>query len=106
MISKMELPQDLDKQALADKTLDDVVLSARNAFGENLLAALVFGSAANNQLRVTSDVNLMLVLKSFDQQMVDQIRESVRLARALVDMHVMFIQESELPFATSAFAVK
>jgi predicted nucleotidyltransferase len=102
----MQTMESVDKQALADQTLTDVVNSARAAFGEALVAAVVFGSAANGQLRVTSDVNLMLVLTRFNPQQANEVRESVRLARALVDMHVMFIVQDELPVALKSFPVK
>lgn len=102
----MQTMESVDKQTLADQTLADVVTSARTAFGEDLVAAVVFGSAANGQLRVTSDVNLMLVLTRFNPPQADQVRESVRLARALVDMHVMFIVQDELPIALKSFPVK
>jgi len=95
-----------DKTTLAEQSLHQVVEIARQAAGEDLVAALVFGSAANNQLRATSDVNLMLVLKTFDQQQIDPVRESVRLARAVVELHVMFVLEAELPAAAKAFAMK
>lgn len=95
-----------DKAKLAEQSLHQVVDIARQALGNDLIAALVFGSAANNQLRATSDVNLMLVLKKFDQQQIDPVRESVRLARAVVELHVMFVLETELPAAANAFAMK
>jgi hypothetical protein len=95
-----------DKAALAEHTLHELVDRAQAQLGDQLVAALVFGSAANNQLRATSDVNLMLVLKTFDQQRIDSLRDSVRLARALVDLHVMFILQSELPSAAKTFAMK
>lgn len=95
-----------EKAALAEQCLHQVVTAAKTVLDKDLVAALVFGSAANNQLRATSDVNLMVVLKRFDQARVDEIRESVRLARAIVELHVMFILESELPAAAKAFAMK
>lgn len=102
----MQTMESIDKQTLADQTLADVVAAAKTAFGEDLVAAVVFGSAANGQLRVTSDVNLMLVLTRFNPSQADQVRESVRLARALVDMHVMFIVQDEIPVALKSFPVK
>lgn len=102
----MSTTESINKQTLVDQTLNDVIESSRVAFGENLLSAVLFGSAANGQLRVTSDVNLMLVLTRFESQEVDQIREAIRLARALVDLHVMFIEKHELPDALKSFPVK
>jgi predicted nucleotidyltransferase len=100
------LEKELDKATLAENSLNDLVAVARNAFAEDLVAAVVFGSAADGTLRETSDVNLMLILTSFKQQQADQVREALRLAKAVVDMHVMFIIESELPTAVKAFALK
>lgn len=102
----MPITETANKQVLVDQTLSDVVGAARAAFEENLLSAVLFGSAANGQLRVTSDVNLMLVLTKFDSQQADKIRETIRLARALVDLHVMFIEKEELPVALKSFPVK
>lgn len=100
------LGKEMDKATLAENSLSDLVAVARDAFGEDLAAAVVFGSAADGTLRETSDVNLMLILTSFNQQKADQVREALRLSRAAVDMHVMFIIETELPTAVKAFALK
>lgn len=102
----MSTTETVDKQALVEQTLHDVVGAARTAFGTNLRSAILFGSAATGQLRITSDVNLMLVLSSFDARQADQIRETIRLARALIDLHVMFIVKEELPVACKSFPVK
>jgi predicted nucleotidyltransferase len=101
--TKTEQP---DKLELAEKVLHDLVDVARVAFADNLIAALVFGSAADGTLRVTSDVNLMLVLKQFTQIAADQLRDSLRLARATVGLQVMFAVEAEIPFAAKYFALK
>lgn len=95
-----------DQQVLADKTLADVIAETQLALGPNLISALVFGSAATGQLRATSDVNLMLVVKTFNPAEFTKLRESLRVARALVQLQVMFIQEDELPVAAHAFALK
>lgn len=44
---------------------DEFVAASREAFGESLLAAVVFGSAAEGRLRPVSDVNPVLVLRCF-----------------------------------------
>lgn len=95
-----------DKAALVEKTLQEVLTSAKTAFGENLTAAVLFGSAATGQLRITSDVNLMFVLQRFTQPQADEVRETLRLARALIDLHVMFIGADELPLAAQSFPLK
>ncbi|AYM77072.1 nucleotidyltransferase domain-containing protein [Janthinobacterium agaricidamnosum] len=86
--------------------LDVFVAAAQTAFGADLAAAVLFGSAADGQLRATSDVNLLLLLKRFTPQAADALRGPLRLAHAAIDLQVMFLLESELTQAADAFAVK
>ncbi|MCC7681960.1 nucleotidyltransferase domain-containing protein [Janthinobacterium sp. FW305-128] len=86
--------------------LDVFVAAAQTAFGADLAAAVLFGSAADGQLRATSDVNLLLLLKRFTPQAADALRAPLRLAHAAIDLQVMFLLESELTQAADAFAVK
>lgn len=95
-----------DFQQQAEQSIQTFVEAAKTAFGADLLSAVLFGSAAEGRLRATSDVNLMLVLKKFDQSHADPLREPLRLAHAAVQMNVMFILDSEMGAATEAFAVK
>jgi hypothetical protein len=94
------LPQDVEK------TVDIFVDAAKNSFGVDLVSIILFGSAASGELRATSDVNLLLVLKRFDQASADQLREPMRLAHATVQLNAMFLLESEVSAAVDAFAVK
>ena len=48
----------------------------QKAFGDELVSALLFGSAAEGRLRSLSDVNLLLLLKSFDKNRADLVRET------------------------------
>ncbi|OBV38234.1 nucleotidyltransferase domain-containing protein [Janthinobacterium psychrotolerans] len=80
--------------------------AAQNAFGADLTAAVLFGSAADGQLRATSDVNLLLLLRRFTPQSADVLRAPLRLAHAAVELQVMFLLEDELAPAADAFAVK
>lgn len=86
--------------------LDLFVAAAQTAFGDDLAAAVLFGSAADGQVRATSDVNLLLLLKRFTPQTADALRGSLRLAHAAIDLQVMFLLERELTQAADAFAVK
>jgi predicted nucleotidyltransferase len=86
--------------------LDTFVATARQALGDDLLAVILFGSAAEGRLRSTSDVNVLVVLRRFDVARADALREPLRLARAAVDLRPMFVLEAELPAAAQAFAVK
>lgn len=96
----------MSRQLLTEQTLSEFIASTRDALGDQLVSALVFGSAATGQLRATSDVNLILVLTQFDHHRLDDLRESLRVARAVLDLHVMFITEEELPRAIEAFTLK
>ncbi len=80
--------------------------AAQGAWGDDLAAAVLFGSAAEGRLRATSDVNLLLVLKRFTRERADRMREAYRVARAAIRLVVMFVLEDELPAVVSAFAVK
>ena len=94
------LPEEIQRH------LDVFVAAAQTAFGDDLAAAVLFGSAADGQVRATSDVNLLLLLKRFTPQTADALRGSLRLAHAAIDLQVMFLLESELTQAADAFAVK
>jgi predicted nucleotidyltransferase len=94
------LPEEIQRH------LDVFVAAAQTAFGADLAAAVLFGSAADGQLRATSDVNLLLLLKRFTPQAADTLRAPLRLAHAAIDLQVMFLLESELTQAADAFAVK
>ena len=94
------LPEEIQRH------LDLFVAAAQSAFGDDLAAAVLFGSAADGQVRATSDVNLLLLLKRFTPQTADALRGSLRMAHAAIDLQVMFLLESELTQAADAFAVK
>ncbi|MGK5055950.1 hypothetical protein ACQ4WY_03280 [Janthinobacterium sp. LB2P49] len=94
------LPEEIQRH------LDVFVAAAQSAFGADLAAAVLFGSAADGQLRATSDVNLLLLLKRFTPPAADALRGPLRLAHAAIDLQVMFLLEGELTQAADAFAVK
>ena len=95
-----------DLPAAVDKSINAFVDSAKTAFGADLSAIVIYGSAAEGRLRATSDVNMLLVLKRFEQAGADQMREPLRLARATIELNAMFLLEDEMPMAMEAFAVK
>jgi len=96
-------------QGLPETVQDELrrfVETAQATWGEGLRAVVLYGSAAEGRLRATSDVNLLLVLRSFSREHADAIRDAYRTARATIRLGVMFIEEGELPVAMTAFAVK
>ena len=88
------------------RALDDFVAAARAALGGDLSSIVLFGSAAEGALRLESDVNLVLVLKTFSGKGVEDLRGALRLAQAAARLEVMFLLESEIAEAAAAFAVK
>jgi predicted nucleotidyltransferase len=93
-------------QNQADRIVGEFAEAAKAAFGPDLRAVVLFGSAADGHLRATSDVNVIVVLKAFDVSKADGLRESLRTARAAVKLLPMFVLESEIAAASEAFAVK
>jgi predicted nucleotidyltransferase len=86
--------------------LSTFIAAAKQAFGDDLVSVILYGSGAEGKLRSTSDVNLILLLKTFDRSAADQIREPLRLAEAAIKLRVMFLLQDELEPASRAFAVK
>jgi predicted nucleotidyltransferase len=89
-----------------NRLLAGFIEDAKRAFAVHLRAIVLYGSGAEGKLRVTSDVNLLLVLTTFDQREADQLREPLRLTQAAIQLRTMFLLESELHPAMAAFAVK
>jgi predicted nucleotidyltransferase len=100
----MEVLTGLDSRV--QRSLQLFVDTAKTALEDDLQAVVLFGSAAEGQLRPMSDVNLLLVLKRFDRVRVDRLREPYRTARATIRLGAMFVLETELPNAMACFAVK
>jgi len=88
------------------RVLTEFVAAALAAFGDDLRAVVLYGSAAEGKLRASSDVNLLLVLAQFDRTKADQVREPLRSAHAAIQLTAMFLLEAEVPAAMQAFAVK
>jgi predicted nucleotidyltransferase len=88
------------------QALDDLLAAARESFAGNLRSVVLFGSAAEGQLRATSDVNLIIVLARFDPAQSASFRGALQLATAAVRASVMFLLEQEIDAAIDAFAVK
>ena len=86
--------------------LDDFLQAARGSFGKDLLAVVLYGSAAESKLRATSDVNLVFVLSCFEPSKVDSLRAPLRLAHAAIQLRAMFLLKEEIPAAALSFASK
>ncbi|MBS0288631.1 MAG: nucleotidyltransferase domain-containing protein [Proteobacteria bacterium] len=88
------------------QSLNDFVQYAQEICQDKLVAIVLYGSAAEARLRPTSDVNLILVLKSFNIALINPLREKLCLYHSAIGLNVMFILDSEIAIASEAFAVK
>ena len=55
--------------------LGDLRAAAQAALGEQLVSMVLYGSGAEGRLRATSDVNIILVLSTFDPERLAQLRD-------------------------------
>lgn len=86
--------------------LAEFVASAREVFGDNIAAIILYGSAAEGRMRPASDVNLLMVFKQLTAFDLEKIGDSYRHAHQAIKLNAMFIRESELDATANAFAVK
>jgi predicted nucleotidyltransferase len=96
----MELPESVNK------ALDAFVSEAKIVFEDRLLSVVLYGSAAEGRLRKTSDVNVVLVARSYTPTDAAALTAILTFASAAIDLQVMFLLESELATASQIFAVK
>lgn len=92
--------------AAAQRAVDALVEAAKQAFGDDLLSVVLYGSAAEGRMRATSDVNVLFVLSRFDGQKANAFREPFRFARAAVNVTAMFLLREEIAAAAEEFAQK
>jgi predicted nucleotidyltransferase len=95
-----------DLPVKVQQSLLDFIEIAKLACQSNLVSVVLYGSAAEGRLRLSSDVNVILVLIAFDVAQINRLREKFRLYHAAIRLDVMFLLESEVSIATEAFAVK
>jgi predicted nucleotidyltransferase len=86
--------------------LSAFLATARDALSDDLVSAVLFGSAADGRLAPTSDVNLLLVLRTFAPEKIARLRDALLTAEAAIKLRVMFLMEDELPAAAEFFAQK
>jgi Nucleotidyltransferase domain len=100
----MDIPKTLPEPVR--RALGGFTAQLRQAFADDLVAIVLFGSAAEGRLRETSDVNLIVVLSKVDPARLEAIGDAYRLVHAAIRLSAMFIRASEIPIASEAFAVK
>ena len=86
--------------------LSAFLASARDALSDDLVSAVLFGSAAEGKLAPASDVNLLLVLRTFTPDKIGRMRDAFLTAEAAIKLRVMFVLEDEVASAAEFFAQK
>src|SRR5262245_49917226 len=104
MSSDVILPNGLSPET--QKLLKDFIADAQSCFADRLIAAILFGSAAEGRMRPSSDVNLLLVIRQFDSKDAVTLAKPLAFARAACRLQVMFLEESEVRPAAQCFAQK
>ena len=88
-------------------TVLSTFISAINvAYSTDLVSVVLYGSAAEDKLTSTSDVNLLVVLRSFSRDQTDRIRDTFLAAQAAINLQAMFLLEDEISSASELFAQK
>ncbi|MDR2209507.1 MAG: nucleotidyltransferase domain-containing protein [Azoarcus sp.] len=97
---------DESKHANLESGLEQLLESAADCLKGDLVSVALFGSAAEDRLRLRSDVNVLFILERFSQTAMDAFRDSLQFAMASLNVRVMFLLRSELPVAATLFSVK
>jgi predicted nucleotidyltransferase len=89
-----------------DTALATVVDGLRSTFAADLVAVVLFGSAAEDRRRAVSDTNMAVVVTALAPARVAAAREVVVLARVALRLRLMVLRLDEIPAAAASFAVK
>ena len=95
-----------DLPATVGRVLDEFVQAARADLGAALQSIVLFGSAAENRIRATSDINVAVVLSAFERTGIERLRPTLERAHAAIRLEVLWLLEPEVAAAAEAFAVK
>jgi predicted nucleotidyltransferase len=82
------------------------VAETRRACEGELVSIVLFGSAVDGTLGPASDVNLLLLLRSFLPDRMARMRGALLTAEAAIKLRVMFLLEAETAAAIELFAQK
>lgn len=89
-----------------ERVLKDFVGGCGRSFDERLSSVVLYGSAAEGRTHNSSDVNVIVVLHEFRERDVAAMADTVRLARAVIHLDVMYLLVREVPMAVECFAHK
>jgi predicted nucleotidyltransferase len=84
--------------------LTELQESLEHLLGDDLVALIVYGSAARGGYREgTSDVDLMIVLRQDVRERLERISNAMQLARYSARIEAMILTEDEIPRAADVF---
>ncbi|MBZ5523422.1 MAG: nucleotidyltransferase domain-containing protein [Acidobacteriia bacterium] len=86
--------------------LSEFLRASQAAYSSDLVSVVLYGSAAEGKMGPGSDVNLLLVLKSFPREAAGKIRGPFLAAEAAIKLRAMFLREDELGQAAELFGQK
>jgi predicted nucleotidyltransferase len=98
--------QDGGLTGAAGRAVDELVSDAQECFGSDLISVTLYGSAAENRLRRSSDVNIVFVFSILDSVALERFAPKLAFARASAPIVVMFLKETEIRAAIELFAQK
>src|SRR5437870_13226125 len=76
------------------------------AYSTDLVSVVLYGSAAEGKLTSSSDVNLLVILRSFSRDKTDRIRDTFLAGQAAINLQAMFLLVDEVSSASELFAQK
>lgn len=86
--------------------LSEFLKASQTACSSDLVSVVLYGSGAEGKMGPGSDVNLLLVLKSFTSEAAVKIRDPFLAAEAAIRLRVMFVREDELGQVAELFGQK
>jgi hypothetical protein len=98
--------QTADRLHAVGQALDGLVGDARACFGADLTSVTLYGTAAEDRLRDTSDVNVLFVFVTLDPAVLERFAPKLQFWRAAAPISAMFLKESEISAAVELFAQK
>lgn len=91
---------------ILNNEFSNFIESAKKIFGEDLRSIILYGSGAEDKLRSTSDINIILVLKKIDKAKLDLLQEPFKTAKTALKLSMMIMLDSEIKLSAESFSVK
>ncbi len=88
------------------KALQDLKDRFCETLGPDLVSLVLFGSAAEGRLRLTSDVNLIVVVSDFRSERFEPLQPHILAAESSIALRLMILREEEISPAAELFSVK